>query len=87
MFFVFEIQRRADGSNHVLNPHVYDEADNVTNQNYAWNKYYSILAEAAIAKIPRNGAMICDEFMNVLDKKLIQHGEWEGYIEPDGGED
>lgn len=81
MYFVFEIQRWTDGTNHVMNPHVYDEADKATNEKYAWNKYYAILAEASIAKIPRNGAMICDEFLNVLDKKLIQHGEYEGYVE------
>lgn len=82
MFFVFEVQRWCDGSNHVLNPHVYDDADQTKNAQYAWNKYYSILAEASVAQIPRNGAMICDEFMNVLDYKLIQHGEWEGYVPP-----
>lgn len=73
MFFVLEIQKWCDGTWHNI---VYQYDDRMQ----AEAKYHYILSEAAVAQIPRNGAVVIDGEGNVLMSYVYQHGEWEGYV-------
>ncbi len=69
MFLVVEEQMWADGSYHYI---TYNYADRME----AEAKYHYILSEAALAKIPLNGACVLDNKLNVLMAYVYQHGEY-----------
>ena len=73
MYFVLEIQKRTDGTWHHT---VFQYEDRMQ----AEAKFHYILSEAAVAQIPRNGAVIIDGNGQVLMSYVYQHGEWEGYV-------
>lgn len=75
MYFVLEIQKRTDGTWHTT-------TFNYEDRMQAEAKYFYILSEAAVAKIPRNGAVVIDGNGSVLMSYVYQHGEYEGYVEP-----
>ena len=74
MYFVIEIQKWADGTWHNI---AYQYEDKMQ----AFSKFHYIMSEAAVAKIPVNGAIVFDGKLNVLMKDEYQHGEYEGYTE------
>lgn len=74
-YFVLEIQKWCDGTWH----HIVFQFDN---RMQAEAKFHYILSEAAVAEIPRNGAVVIDGNGQVLMSYVYQHGEWEGYVPP-----
>lgn len=75
MYFVLEIQKWCDGTWH-------EKVFKYEDRMQAEAKYFYILSEAAVAKIPRNGAVVIDGNGSVLMSYVYQHGEYEGYVEP-----
>lgn len=73
MYFVLEIQKWCDGTWHSI---VFQYEDRMQ----AEAKYHYILSEAAVAQIPRNGAVIVDGNGQTLMSYVYQHGEWEGFV-------
>ncbi len=73
MYFVLEIQKWCDGTWHNI---IYQYEDRMQ----AEAKFHYILSEAAVAHIPRNGAVVIDGNGSVLMSYIYQHGEWEGYV-------
>lgn len=69
-YFVLEIQKWADGTWHHI---VYQ----YENRMQAEAKYHYILSEAAVAQIPRNGAVVIDGNGQTLMSYIYQHGEYE----------
>lgn len=81
MYFVIEIQKRTDGTWHTT---VFQYED----RNHADAKYHYILSEAAVAQIPRNGAVILNDAGEALESCIYQHGEYEpGYVDPNAEEE
>lgn len=75
MYYVLEIQKRTDGSWHNT-VFMYEDRMN------AEAKYFYILSEACVAKIPVNGASLINALTGeCLLNKVYQHGEYEGYTE------
>ena len=74
-YFVLEIQKWTDGTWHSI---TYQYSDRMA----AESKYHAILAYAATAEIPRNGAVVIDGNGQVLMSYVYSHGEWEGYVPP-----
>ena len=74
-YFVLEIQKWCDGTWHNI---VYQYNDRMA----AESKYHAVLAYAATAQIPRNGAVVIDGNGQVLMSYVYSHGEWEGYVPP-----
>lgn len=73
IYFVLEIQKWCDGTWH----HIVFQYDD---RMQAEAKFHYILSEAAVAQIPRNGAVVIDGNGSVLMSYIYQHGEWEGYV-------
>lgn len=69
-YFVLEIQKWCDGTWHHI---VYQYSDRMQ----AEAKYHYILSEAAVAQIPRNGAVVIDGNGQTLMSYIYQHGEYE----------
>lgn len=76
MYYVLEIQKWCDGTWHHI---VFQYEDRMQ----AEAKFHYILSEAAVAQIPRNGAVIVDGSGQVIMSYVYQHGEWEGYVPPE----
>ena len=72
-YFVLEIQKWCDGTWHSIT-YQFD------NRMAAESKFHYILSEAAVAQIPRNGAVIIDGIGNTLMSYVYSHGEWEGFV-------
>lgn len=81
MYFVIEIQKWTDGTWHTI---VFQYED----RNQAESKYHYILSEAAVAQIPRNGAILINDAGEVINSFVYQHGEFEpGYVDPNAEEE
>lgn len=76
IYYVLEIQKWCDGTWHHI---VFQYEDRMQ----AEAKFHYILSEAAVAQIPRNGAVIVDGNGQVLMAYVYSHGEYEGYVPPE----
>lgn len=76
MYFVIEIQKWQDGTWHTI---VFQYED----RNQAESKYHYVLSEAAVAQIPRNGAILINDAGEALNSYIYQHAQYEPeHIEP-----
>lgn len=66
MYIVIEMQKNADG---VMS----DITTSFNTLSEAYNKYYSILAFAAISELPVHSAMIVSEECFVVESKCFKH--------------
>ena len=65
-YIVVEMQTQADGTVSIL-------TDAFDNLNAAYNKYYTILAYAAISTVPKHSAMILTTNGQVWESKYFDH--------------
>ena len=65
-YIVVEIQTSADGTVSTL-------IDSFNNLDAAYNKYYTILAYAAISTVPKHSAMILTTNGQVWESKYFDH--------------
>lgn len=65
-YIVLEIQTQADGTVATL-------SDSFNDLNSAYNKYYTVLAYAAISTLPRHSACLIDNTGFLQESKYFDH--------------
>ena len=65
-YIVIEIQAYKDGTTGILN-------DSYSELNAAWQKYYTILAAAAVSNVPVHTALIMTHDGRPIESKCFKH--------------